>query len=76
LCKAKLSYDTLLRLAVVAMTPFMLIKTILGIADVDLPFGKLISLVVTLGYLYFAVKANCEKLPVTEEVEEAESFPQ
>lgn len=71
-CKAALSYATLLRLAVVAMTPCMIAKTIFGMADIHLPFGKLIFLVITLSYLFFAVKANSEVIVMPEESEESE----
>ncbi len=63
LCKAKLSYAALLRLAVVAITPSILLKTFLGIPGIHLPYAGLIFLAITLGYLFFAVKANSQIIP-------------
>ena len=67
LCKTKLSYDALLRLTIVAITPYIIIKTILGAVGAPLPC--LLNLAVALGYLFFAVYAASEALP--EQVEEA-----
>lgn len=74
-CKVTLTYATLLRLAVVAMTPCLLAKTIFGIADIRLPcFTSLIFLVITLAYLFFAVKANSEIIPISEEANNPEEM--
>ena len=73
-CKVALSYATLLRLAVVAMTPCLLARTILDIADIHLPYATLISLVVTLAYLFFAVKANSEIILKQEDAQDPEEM--
>jgi len=73
-CKVRLSYGALVRLAVVAMTPCMLGKTILGMADIHLPYAGLIFLAITLAYLFFAVKANAEIILTWEESEEPEDM--
>ena len=73
-CKVTLSYATLLRLAVVAMTPCLLAKTIFGIADIHLSYATLISLVITLAYLFFAVKANSEIILIREEAKDPEEM--
>ncbi len=73
-CKVTLSYATLLRLAVVAMTPCLLAKTIFGIADIHLPYATLIFLVITLAYLFFAVKANSEIILIQEEAKDPEEM--
>jgi hypothetical protein len=66
-CNTTLSYTALLRLAVVAVTPCIIISTVLGIADVNLPwYASLFYLVVALGYLFFGVKA-CSQQPVTQQ---------
>jgi hypothetical protein len=66
-CKVSLSYGALLRLAVAAMTPCMIIKTVLGLAGVYVPcVASLLYLLVTLAYLFFGVKA-CLQTPPTEE---------
>ncbi|MHC4174959.1 MAG: DUF1189 family protein [Planctomycetota bacterium] len=73
-CKVTLSYAALLRLGVVAMTPFLLAKTIFGISDIHLPYAILISPVVTLAYLFFAVKANSEIILMQEEAKDPEEM--
>ena len=73
-CNVTLSYGTLLRLAVVAMTPCMLGKTIFGLSDIHLPYATLISLAITLAYLFFAVKANSEIMVIQEEAEDPEEM--
>ena len=67
-CKVSLSYGALLRLAVVAMTPCIIIKTVFALADIDLPcVVGLLYLVITLAYLYFGVYA-CSQTPHAEQV--------
>jgi len=68
-CKVMLSYAALLRLAVVAVTPCVLLKTMLGLAGVHLPYAWLIYLLIALAYLFFAVKAVSEPLLVDQEDE-------
>lgn len=65
-CNTTLSYRALLRLAVVAVTPAIIINTVLGAAGVHLPYAPLFYLLVALGYLFYAVKA-CSYTPVTPE---------
>jgi len=74
-CKVTLSYPSLLRLAVVAMTPCLLVKTIFGIAGIHLPcLTSLIFLVITLAYLYFAVKSISEIVPISQEAKGPEEM--
>jgi hypothetical protein len=54
-CKTTLSYATLIRLAVVAVTPCIIVGTILGLAETSIPY--FLYLVAALGYLFFAVKS-------------------
>jgi hypothetical protein len=62
-CKVSLSYGALLRLAIAAMTPCMIIKTVLGLAGVYIPcVATLLYLLITLAYLYFGVHA-CSQTP-------------
>ncbi len=65
-CKVTLSYKALLRLAIVAVTPCVLVNTVLGLAGVHLPYAGLIYLMVTLGYLFFGVKASSQPIPLQE----------
>ncbi|MHC4070247.1 MAG: DUF1189 family protein [Planctomycetota bacterium] len=55
LCKTTLSYADLVRLAVVAVTPCIIVATILGLTDVSIP--TFLYLVAALAYLFFAVKS-------------------
>jgi hypothetical protein len=65
ICRVSLSYGALLRLAVVAMTPCMIIKTVLGLVGVYLSCGVgLVYLLITLAYLYYGVDA-CSQTPAT-----------
>jgi len=72
LCKVTLPYSALLRLAIVAVTPCVLLKTVLGLVGVHLPYAWLIYLLIALGYLFFGVKAISETTTIQEETE----FPQ
>jgi len=54
-CKTKLSYAALIRLAVVAVTPCIIVGTILGLAGTSIP--SFLYLVAALLYLFFAVKS-------------------
>jgi hypothetical protein len=58
--KISLEYLTLVRLAVIAVTPVILLQTALGLADLRIPGAFLLWLGLALGYLYFGVKANAE----------------
>ena len=60
ICKVKFSFETLLRLAIVAVTPMMLIKTAVYLSGVDIPWAGLWYFLGAMGYLYFAIKANVE----------------
>jgi hypothetical protein len=63
--RVSLSYGSLLRLAVVAMTPCMIIKTVLGLVGFYLSCGAgLVYLLITLAYLYYGVNA-CSQTPAT-----------
>ncbi len=62
LCKVKLSYAALLRLAVTAVTPCIILNTVLGVADAHLPYGWLLYLAIALAYLLFGVTA-CRTAP-------------
>ncbi len=67
LCKVSLSYGALLRLAVIAMTPCMIVKTVFGLAGVHLPCGVgLVYLLIALAYLYFGVYA-CSQTPPAQQ---------
>jgi hypothetical protein len=58
LLQAQLSYQTLMRLAAVALTPVLILDLILEFSPGHLPLWSLLGLAIGLGYLFFAVKAN------------------
>jgi len=63
-CKSKRTYVELLRLSVVALTPIIIIKTILGIAQVGVPLAGLWYFLAAMGYLFFGIKtASLEEGP-------------
>lgn len=55
ICKTKLSYAALIRLAVAAITPGIIVYTILALAGNAIPFYW--YLIAAMGYLFFAVKS-------------------
>jgi hypothetical protein len=57
LLKTDRSYDDLLRLSVVAMTPVIIAGTLLDLADIVLPFAGLWFFLVAMGYLTFGIRA-------------------
>jgi hypothetical protein len=57
---AELDFKTLMRLAAVSFTPAIILQTIHAILDIPFPFRAPISLIITLGYLYYAVGSNSE----------------
>ncbi len=61
LCNTKLSYAALVRLAVVAVTPCIIVSTVLGFVGTSIP--GFLYLVAALAYLFFAVKSNAD-IPV------------
>ena len=66
-CKVTLSYGALLRLAVAAMTPCMIIKMIFGLAGVAFPCIGILYILIILAYLYFGVY-SCSQTPPAEQV--------
>ena len=64
LCKRTLSYAALIRLAVVAVTPCIIVGTILSLADTSIP--AYLYLVAALVYLFFGVRS----IPGKPEVQE------
>ena len=66
-CKAVLSYATLIRLAVVAVTPCIITGTILDLASVSLP--PLLYLAAAMVYLYIGVKSVSETTAEPEEIQ-------
>jgi hypothetical protein len=67
LCKSERTYAQLLRLSVVAVTPCIIIKTLLGAAQTSVPYAGVWYFLVAMGYLFFGVKAaSVEGGPTSE----------
>ena len=60
-CKSNRSYDSLIRLSVAAITPGLIIDTILYALDIHLPFAGLWFFLAAMGYLYYGVRAAKEE---------------
>ena len=60
-CRSNRSYGSLLRLAVVAVTPCIITKTVLGMMSVHIPFAGLLYFIVAVGYLFFGIKTSSEE---------------
>lgn len=59
--KIPVDYVTLLRLACVAITPALVLDLALSLAAVEIPW--ILFILITLGYMFFAVRANRESTP-------------
>ncbi|OPL14086.1 MAG: hypothetical protein AVO34_06210 [Firmicutes bacterium ML8_F2] len=57
LCKGKLPFDALLRMSVVAITPAIIIGTLLDAAAVEVPLAWLWFFLLAMGYLLFGIRA-------------------
>ena len=53
----KIEYEALIRLAVVAVTPAIIIKTIVNLSDFGLPWAWLWYFLIAMGYLFFALRS-------------------
>jgi hypothetical protein len=61
LSHSSLPFRALYRLAAISITPVMIIGTVFFIASLEIPFWWLFSLMTSLAYLNFAVRASAEK---------------
>jgi hypothetical protein len=59
--KAQLDYLTMLRLASVAITPVVVLSTLVKLTGMQIPLAGLVSFAIAMGYLFFAVKANADE---------------
>lgn len=57
-CKSSRTYVELVRLAIVAVTPPIVIKTLFGLFDISLPAAGLWYFLIAMGYLYYGIKAS------------------
>lgn len=56
--QARLPFRSIVRLAVIAITPSVILGTLLAIAQINVPYWWYVSIVISTAYVYFAVRAN------------------
>lgn len=71
--RATLTYQALVRLAIVATTPVIILDTIVLLAGLSIPYWWPICFVIAMGYLYFGVKASAE--PVAPQIADSPDVP-
>jgi len=59
--KLNFKYSALLSIAIVSMTPAIILDTLYNYLDMAIPFWWLIDFALALAYLFFALKLNAEK---------------
>jgi hypothetical protein len=69
-CQIKLSYDALIRLSVIAVTPCIIISTVLLLAHARLPYDILIYFLLAMAYLLFGVKAAADEIRKQQEIQQ------
>ena len=67
LCKTKLSYSALLRLAVVAVTPCIILRTVLEIISIKIPMDGLLFFLIAMAYLFCGVRVCSMALTTAED---------
>lgn len=60
LLHANLGFQTLMRLAAVAMTPVLILDLILEFSPGHIPLWSILAFLICVGYMFFAVKANAQ----------------
>lgn len=55
--QSRRTYDSLLRLSAVAITPAIIVQTILGVADIQIPMPGLCYFLATMCCLYFGIRS-------------------
>ncbi|UCG78610.1 MAG: DUF1189 family protein [Nitrospirota bacterium] len=61
-----LDFQSLISLAIVADTPAIILNTVHNYADLGIPMWWAVSFILSMGYLYFGIKACSEDGPVIE----------
>lgn len=56
--QANLRFRAVVRLAVIAMTPSVVLGVLIAVAGLSVPYWWYVSLVISVAYVYFAVRAN------------------
>lgn len=65
---ADLQYESLVSLAIISITPVLILDTIVSSANIVIPLWNIICFIIAMGFLFFAVKANAQ-----EEIENPDS---
>jgi hypothetical protein len=58
IANVRLDYQALMRLAVIASTPVIILDTVLEVSNITIPLFWLISFTIAMVYLYFGIRAN------------------
>lgn len=56
--QARLPFSSVVRLAVIAITPSVILGTLLAVVQIGVPYWWYVSLIISTGYVYFAVRSN------------------
>ena len=74
MANTNLNYQTLMRLAAVALTPVLLLNLLLEFMPFRIPLWWLLGTIIGLAYLFFAVKSNSES-PLTSQAQPLHAPP-
>jgi hypothetical protein len=65
--EVELDYQSLISLAIVAGTPAIIVNALYNYGDITMPFWWLICFMISMGYLFFGIKANAgDESPVRQ----------
>jgi hypothetical protein len=56
--EVELNYQALVRLAVISITPVLIIDTIYSVAGLKIPLWWLICFIIAMSYMFFGIKAS------------------
>ncbi len=59
--KTNLSFQALISIAIMAITPVLIIDTIMSLKKIAVPFWGIWCFVIAMAYLFYGVKANCQE---------------
>lgn len=61
--KSGLTYGKLIIVAIIANTPAMILKTLLSLIDISIPYWWLLGLMISCGFLFFAIQCDTASEP-------------
>lgn len=56
--KVDLNYSSLVSLSIISLTPAIILNSVYAYVELKIPFWWLICFIITMGYLYFGIRAN------------------